>query len=287
MNQENTSTEQSKAVGANQSAEPKLGSTLADLDPRLDESSPDDDLAQYIEANWQKYVGGLVVLLVGVWLYNQYQTSREKETANASLRFSKLQSSFQDLAGTEAEGAKDKDAPENAAAAEKPASEKREDAEQEFKESLSLLRGKYEGSAYSGLADLYAAMREFNEGKFAAARDALASYSPEAYLNDSLNAPDAGSFDIEVFSRELAALLYLRSEIAEGKKSRDELFKSAETLISRARTIGTEAVVMLFRIAQSEAETERAKQAAELLSKNSPELAEPLRRELSGLGYSM
>ena len=70
-------------------------SELEDLTDRLRTlEGSEDKLTEFVSANWQKVVGGVVVILLVVWLVGAVREANNRKLEGAALEFSQAQSMF-------------------------------------------------------------------------------------------------------------------------------------------------------------------------------------------------
>ena len=55
----------------------------------------DNDLAKYVGENWQRMLMLVAIMMLGVWVFNEYKSAKSKRIGEASTRFSQIQSTFQ------------------------------------------------------------------------------------------------------------------------------------------------------------------------------------------------
>ncbi|MCB0324302.1 MAG: tetratricopeptide repeat protein [Bdellovibrionales bacterium] len=246
--------------------EPKQGASVDDLGRRFTASSEDQDFARTMAENWQKLLGALVVVLLAVWLYEEFQSAAERRRAEASGRFSALQATFADLEKSEA---KDGDAPSPAVV---------------LQDTITQLSSSDAETVYAQLAPLYSAQAALSQGSLEAARGTLQQFG----VADPAAIP-AGTTVLEPkqFISELAALLYARLLVKDPNVERQAAASYAATLAERARFVNVEALLLLYRIAETEEARASAKEKARELIAARPELATTIQREFASAGASL
>lgn len=263
---------------------PVRSSDYNELAQRLrDTKGVDQDIAMLVAMNWQRILWGLVVVLLIVWLVGFWRESKDKALSQASQRLEDVQSAYASLVSSGSKETQNKDKPEEAAAAAQADQEQREKSERTFADNISLLR-KQEG-VYGELAPLYEVAEEIQRGNWAAAKEQLAHYSPENYI-ERLNKASA-ALNEQTFVSELAALIYLRLLAAEGATDQAVLRSKLSKLAAAGRFVNVEAVIMLFRLSTDGAQRLEAENAAKELAASRPDLAETLKVELGNQGVAL
>lgn len=233
----------------------------------------DEDIAEVLANNWQRVLGALLLVLIGVWLVHEFREAKATRRAAAAERLSAVQQAYGSL--REQPAAPDEE--EAADAAEQAGSETQPEAGKLFEENAELLVSTNDGTVYGDFALLYQAARLAREGNHQGARTLLEQFD--------LDVTEGSLKDREVLTAEMASLLYARTLVAEGalEKARDYL----ESLTRERRLVAVEALLLLARLAENDPQLARAKELAGKLKTRRPELAEDVDRELAAIGISL
>ena len=276
-----TTQDGSKRENAKDSTEPtsgpRRGQPLEKLEAQLGGNlSGDEDLAAMLVQNWQKLVGVIAVVLLIVWLANEYRTAQSRKIGEASQRFQAVQDSFKmDLSLAEAA---------------KPAEPEKEaeKAPDTLGQNSTLLQSTFPESVYSKLAPLYESQAAILKADYSKARSKLSGFNTARFISNKTAAPKwQGDISQEDFVDELAALLQIRLSLAEGNAPRAESRESLATFVERAQFSNVQAVQILFRIAETPEDTEKAKTVARTLNAARPELAEGVKTEMDRMGIKL
>jgi len=262
----------------------KKESDIDELSERL-RTSPDaeEDIGEWLVANWQKLLGGLAVVLVAVYLVGKWQEVHATKLGEAAQGFARIQEAFtnagnSEVVGPEVQGKgseeeKTKD-PENES---DPALK----VQARFEENLELLRSSYSDTTYGKLAPLYQAAEEIRGKDYSKAKEILIKAGALRFVaEESRN----GSLTKEKLASELASLLYARLLIEEGKTEKEQIRGHLESLIQKANFVNIEALIVLLRFDDEPKAQERALEQVDKLKASRPDLGETLRVELGNLG---
>ncbi len=250
----------------------RTGSSLEDLGQRLQEAEGlDEDLALTVARNWQSLVGGLLIVLLGVWVLGKYQSSRHETRAEASATLSEIQDAYPDviLSAATDTGQKADDA---AAASAEDVTKMQVEA---FNQSIKTLRQEYGDTFYAKLTPLYEAQRNIATGDFENAFRILEGLDLAILTADSWPKGER-EIGAEEIVQELAALAYLRGKMQDPETERDETRKRVERLVRRSTFVAVEAALMLYRTAGTEEERSAARTVAKELREERAFLATAL-----------
>jgi len=213
----------------------------------------DKDFAQNLADNWQKMLGALGIVLLSVWVVNEYRAAKDKRIGEASTRFSQIQNTFdQSLDQTDIE--------KNSKV---------------IKDNIKTLNDTFNGTSYSELTSLYNALLLKQQGKFSEA---------EAELKNLSSLPSTQDFSLKDLNKEVSSLALARNLLSEGRN--DEAKKFLENLVKNSKIVNVEALLILARTAQSSTQSGVAKIASELKSSR-PEFSDIIDREMINFGIDL
>ncbi len=213
----------------------------------------DKDFAQNLAENWQKILGAMGIVLLSVWVVNEYRAAKEKRIGEASTRFSQIQNTFGESIG---------------GAVEQADLEKKSKV---IKDNIKTLNDTFNGTSYSELTSLYDGLLLKQQGKFSEA---------EAVLKNLSSMPSVQDFSLNDLNKEVSSLALARNMLAEGRT--DEAQKFLEGLVNNSKIVNVEALLILARTSESGV----AKIAAELKSSR-PEFADLIDREMANFGIDL
>ena len=234
------------------------GASVDQLAERLREAeNVDQDLATIVAENWQKVLGLLVCMLLAIWVVEEYKSAKQKKLGEASDKFVLIQESYKSAA---------------------------EDNATVIQQNVKALNAEAEAPFYGKTAPLYDAKLLFEKGEFEAAKNVLASFDIEPIIDGKFVANEAKLSSAQI-SNELAVLLLSRILISE-----DSLDQARKYLIglSKAGTVtSVEALIILYRIAETTEQKDAALAAVREVRTAKPQYGEALEREFRTLGVSL
>ncbi|MFN8389261.1 MAG: hypothetical protein U0136_03120 [Bdellovibrionota bacterium] len=269
------------------------GASIDDLSKRLGEiEGVNQDMAMFLAHNWQRFVGGVFVVMLIAVLVNQYRNTQETRMADAAQRFELASTEFGKLLSAQA-AEKEAKAPD---AAKPPADPAHPDKAADAKpaaandsvlfEQLKLLQSTQSDSIYGRLAGLYAAQARISERNFDAARAELAKLDTKKFASISQAKTSAQVKNNDLVD-ELAALQSARLAIEEGKAAPDELQRQLTGLVLGGRFTNLEALLILFRASGTPEQRAAASNAAKSLFQARPELRDIVTSQLASAGISI
>ena len=254
------------------------GASIDDLSTRLGAiQGVNEDMATFIAHNWQRFVGGLVVVLLGVVLYYQYKNAQDSRTGEASQRFEVAAKGYADL--TQAETPPAPNAPPD-----DPADSQKATVES-VSEQLRSLQSSHADSVYGKFAGLYAAQIAIEAKNFPAAADALSKFNTSRYQTLTKAKRSSEVTDSQVVD-ELAALERGRLFLAQDA-SREEGRRLLAGIVYGGRFVNLEAALVLFRTSRTPEEKKAALDTVTGLIAARPELTEIFRTQLAGDGVTL
>ena len=268
--------------------------SVEELAGRLSEvEGINDDTAQFLAENWQRFVGILVLAVLAVWLIGQFRSAVETKAGEASSKFSEIQGKFSALdakvpAAIEETTSEETSSEETTEAIQEKASNKTAVVDSAF-----VLEKNYSSSSYAKFAPLYLAKLKINENKFAEARIELEALGALKALGQAIT---PAKLNDTILKSELASLLYGKSFLLEADSEADEakkaeLINQAKThmtkLASNASVVQAEAVISILRTAKNNSEKQNATSLAEAVLERTPDLRDTLSREFSRLGINL
>ncbi len=271
-------------------------STYEELAERLRVSTgASDDVAENIAKNWQKIVGGIVVVLLGVWVWNEFQSAQVAKRAGAAEEFSEIQSlltgiDFEKLGETKGDKSADKKEGEKAEEKSADTAQDQQKSLVALQERLAALQSRFPESPYSKFAGLYESMIFLKQGDVVHAKQGLEKFNVNRFANLTSASADAGRIKPEEFNDEFAALLYARMLLAEGKDAADAR-KRLIGLAYGGKVLNGEALLALYRISQTDAEraeaVDIAKAVVDKASLKDKEVAQNLKTQLLQVGIAL
>lgn len=252
-----------------QSSRSRQSTPIGDLEKEFSKLSGDDEnVAELLANNWQRVLGALVLTLLGVWLYNEYQTASLTRKYSASEYFTGVQSAYEELLAL---NAKPPTAEETGESVRDAFLEK----ERLLTENAKLLRSTSKDSVYPELADLYEAKFLLSAEK---RNEALKLLEP--YLATAVSPKDRSSQ--AAIAADLAGLLKARSDI--DIKALDDARSELLKIIKRGGIGSVEAVIALASISSTPEQRAELRSVAEATIATFPELAEAMKQEMNKAG---
>ena len=239
-----------------------------------------------------KLAGGLLVLVLGVWLYNELSAANRLRRGQAAERFAAMQNAYGAMQTEETKPGEDADAvvSEEEAAESEAVAETTEAGndgseaavnERVFQDNSSVLTSTDSGTVYAEFAKLYEFAREIQQNPGIA--DAASYELPQFTAGDS-------TLGKEQLVAELAELVEVRAKLnAAGTEAtaiaaiRDRL----RTLTSSAELIPLETLLIFARLADTDPLRQEAKKMAEELRERKPALGDQVVQELSVLRITL
>ena len=198
-------------------AEPIKENTTETFEQKLARSEGvDDDFAKYIGENWQRLLMLVGVMMLGVWVFNEYKSAKSKRIGEASSRFSQIQSTF---------GADNTDK-----------------SQKVIKDNIKTLNDTFGGTSYSKLTGLYNGLLLKKEGKYKEAEAELKKISGQL--------ASGKEFSLDDLSKEVASIALSRNLLDEGRE--DEAKKLLAGLVKSSKVVNVEALLILARIGHSD-----------------------------------
>lgn len=275
--------ETSKDETTESDVEVKAGTPIEDLEHRLqDAEGLDEDLAMIVARNWQSLLGGLVLVLIAVWVFGQYQTSKQATVADASVKLSELQDAYPDVVLSKvinSDGSADD-------AASKSAEEVSKLQAKAFSETINNLRDKFDGTFYAKLAPIYESQLLIANKEYENAYNELEKLGLGIIKQDSWPKGEREIGETEIVE-ELAALLYLRAKVQDPAVPRAETRKSVGFLVERGSFSAVEAALLLYRTAENDDERSKSIELARTLRKERPFLATALESAFEEAGAKL
>lgn len=227
--------------------------SASELATRLGEiEGVSDSTAEFLARNWQRFVSFGIFVLIGVFLYDQYQVSQATRFGEASHKFLSVQRMYKTLLAEEGE--------------------LEEDVQRPFRDSVDVLSRSYSGSIYSDLAPLYLELLERRVGA-------------TTELSQFISSKTGPTIGKKTLLSELASLLQARKSIDSGNLQ--EGVQKLKALSKSAILVSGEAVLVLLRIASTEEQVEEAKQLAQDLVVRRPELGEMIKAQFAEQGHEL
>ena len=240
------------------SADSKAKQTLATSSIKLDDQDWEEELTSFVKDQWQKIIGAVLVVVMGVWSYGEYTTATQKRLTQASEHFSEIQAHFSKVGSEEGNS---------------------EDGKKAFSETSNLLNKNFSDSFYGKAMGLYTASNALAVGDTAAARSAIEGYNIGRFnTSQTTTAPLS---EAELLD-ELAALLQVRIHLSSQNPA--EAFSLAEKIARNGRFSNVEAAVIMATIGVDENHSQALNKVVEIIRERHPHHNEALDRELNALG---
>lgn len=239
----------------------RRGASIDELARRMVSiENTDDDVAKMIAANWQNIFWGMVIIAIGLFVFENFRQTRIKKSGEVAGIFADAQSSFKKSA--------ESGAAENGAG---------------VNESLKLLTTTYSDDIYGKFAHLYQSTLLQQQKKFDEAKQSIPSsfnLPIQALFNTPRAKPsrEVAANDIVI---ELAALQTLRLAIDEGKEPIGDIRRKLKGLAFGSRFVTVEAVLALYRISETETEKSEARDVGSEIANARTSLKGEIERQLS------
>ncbi len=246
-------------------------SELEDLTDRLRTlEGSEDKLTEFVAANWQKVVGGVVVLLLVVWLVGAVREANNKKLEGAALEFSQAQSMYESVFFP-AEGVT-------------LTAEELQKKQSALIENVKVLTEEDVSGSYALFSGLYSAAYRLRTGELDKAREELAKYNLARFSGVS-SVAKRSSLNAKSLSDEFAALLNVRLLLsAKDAPQIPEIRKQLKEIALGAQLVNAEAVMILARLSDSDGEKTEVREISLALGAARPELTEELTRGLGKYG---
>lgn len=222
----------------------------------------DDDIAQRIAENWQRMLGFMVVILLGVWLVSNYRAQQVSKSEDASNLFVEAQNAYRTAKAGDAE----------------VQGEKSEDGLARVDAKLRMVSESYPDSVYTDLAPLYRGLADSKAGKGERALTELQGFA-ENFRKSARYFPGSGELSKDRFVNELGAFVFAKTLLATPDRG-DDAVALLKELARNSALVAPEAAVTLLRIAEGDGQLTEAVAIARELAEARPELAAILAREL-------
>lgn len=246
-----------------------------ELADRLRAANADPTLVSILLDQWQRAVGTIAIVLLGFWLYNEYQARQTEQVGELSRRFDEARRSLVTLTV-------EREAPENQdPAAAEQAKKDLDTAIKGANDTFDLLKTTGSGTAYSNFAEIYSGLTAAYQGQPEEAIKRLAVFKPEQYFTAteaSASAPVHGA----AVTQEAAALLTARL----GAEKDPELArKQLSSLALSAQYVNSEALLSLFRLIQTGEQRTVAEAVAHKVVLARPEQLDQIQSDLAPFGF--
>ena len=246
-----------------------------ELADRLRAANADPTLVSILLDQWQRAVGTIAIVLLGFWLYNEYQARQTEQVGELSRRFDEARRSLVTLTV-------EREAPENQdPAAAEQAKKDLDTAIKGANDTFDLLKTTGSGTAYSNFAEIYSGLTAAYQGQPEEAIKRLAVFKPEQYFSAteaSASAPVHGA----AVTQEAAALLTARL----GAEKDPELArKQLSSLALSAQYVNSEALLSLFRLIQTGEQRTVAEAVAHKVVLARPEQLDQIQSDLAPFGF--
>ena len=223
-----------------------------------------EDTAEFLAENWQRFLGMAMLVIIGLWIFNQFNAAVDKKSGEASAKFSKIQAKNISLLETPQE----KDAVA-------------------IKDTIDVLAKSYSNSPYATLAPLYNARLLISKGEFDQARKQLMA-------EGAMKFSKTPEIDDEVLRNELASLLYAKSYLIEADRvsaGSDSLIqtskKSLTEIAEKAHIVNSEALIALIRLAKGSKEKDEVLSLTESVLEDNPAVRPIIEQEYNKLGVRL
>jgi hypothetical protein len=252
-------------------------SRVDELAERLKAANADPTVAALILDNWQRTVGTIAIVVLGFWLYNEYQARQTEQVGELSHRFDEARRSLVTLTIEKEVTKPDPAKPEveEKAKADLASALKGDD------DAFDLLKTTGSGTAYSTFAETYRALSSAYQGNTEEALEKLKSFKPEQYFSAAEPTPSQQVHGINV-TQEAAALLAARIQAA---KDVELARKQLSGLALSAQFVNSEALLSLFRLAQTAEQRAAAEAVAHRVIQARPEQLDQIQSDLGQFGF--
>lgn len=247
-----------------------------------------DDFAKRLAQNWKKLLGVAFLLICGVWLVGAMREGHKRKVATEADQFASAQDFFSSAYLSQNSFEPSTPSPAFATA---PSTEDEERKARALRDRLTYIEKSGSGALYNSLSALYLAIVDLEQGNIKQARQGVLAFNIDRYKN--LQAPSEKKEKLTLtFIDELATLIYVRTLIADqsGGSEKANLSEARDRLTGLAygsASVPVEAVVMLYRIADTKEGQEQAVKVAGDLIVARPELREILEAEFSNFGVGL
>ncbi len=272
------SVQSSSAQASSAASDPTGGPTsqqsrVDELADRLRAANADPTIANLILDNWQRTIGTIAIVFLGFWLYNEYQAKQSEQVGELSRRFEEARRSLLTLTverETPAEPAKSE--------------EEKNDLETGIKgadEAFKLVGSQGGGTAYSTFAEIYRSLASAYQNNAYEALADLKKFNLEQYYGATEPSASMPVKGINV-TNEVAALLAARLTAA---KDQDLARKQLSGLSLSAQFVNCEALISLFRLAQTTEQKSQAESIAKKVVLARPEQLDMIQSDLAPFGF--
>lgn len=247
-----------------------------------------DDFAERLARNWKKLLGVAFLLICGVWLGGAMREGHKRKQAKEADQFASAQDFFS--AAFLSQSSTESSDP-SLASTTTPFTQDNERKARALRDRLTLIEKSGSGPVYNTLATLYLAVIDLEQGNFKQARQRVQAYDINHYKGLHTLSEKKEKLSL-TFIDELATLIYIRTLIADppGGPEKANLSEARDRLIGLAYgspSVCVEAVVTLYRIADTQDEQKQAVKVARDLVASRPELREILAAEFSNFGVGL
>ncbi|MBP9837734.1 MAG: tetratricopeptide repeat protein [Proteobacteria bacterium] len=211
----------------------KKGSSVDELSERISGLGVvNHDMASFIAHNWQKIVWAIGIAILVTIVYYQYLGTQQKRSFDAAQRFESAQNQFKELIAS-VETKKD-DTKDNVLKA--------------INDNVGLIKTTHSDLEYANLAKLYQASAYLQATQYDKVKEALSSFKYERLLNVS-SPKTSKEVEKNELTDELAALMFIRTLIAENKTDAKQLKANLTSLLNASKYVTVEAAVLFYRTA--------------------------------------
>lgn len=258
------------------------GARLAELSDRLAkvEKSYDDDWSSFLEQNWQRILGALGVLLIGVFLFTEFQRTQDVKSGEYSERVFAAADKLRELPPIvpPTQGSSSSIDPAVTAANVK--------SRAIGVAALRSVSTDAETSPYGRIAQLYLAREALDVRNFDEALKLLAGF--DTNLFDGMTVPQkVRKVVVNQMVTELACLLKARVLLESGKQSPAKLREYLKELAYGADLVNAEALVLLIRTAGNDVERKATTEVIKKVVEQRPEIAEQVKPEAERFGLAI
>lgn len=253
------------------SREIKQGASVDELAQRIMESGVvKEDTANFIALNWQKFAGLIVLAILFVFLFNQYNTTQTQRSYDASQRLDSVAENFNKYLVDDADTKKTED---------------NKDLNLML-ENVKAIETTHSDLSYAKFALLYKVAADIKSKNFDSANSDLIKFDTTGLLSVSLPKKSSEVEKNDIL-QELAALMKIRLLIAEGKQEPLLINQNLRSLIYGSRFVNIEAILLLNRIASANPEAIAfTKETTDQILSVRPEMKEILNTSLTQEGYN-
>ena len=236
-----------------------------------------DKTAHVFAQEWKRVAGTIVIVLLGVIVYNQYREGELRKSEELGSVIAGIQGQYRMLVDTESIAKPEK--PEDI----EKLAKARESAKAAFEANYS--RAKDIGSGTIGdTAELYRAELALKQGNVSDAKSML----EKRYGFDKFTAVSKPSPAIRVngvtLERELASLLYVRVLLADAKVDMTTVRERLKAIALSSQLVCGEALVAMARLAQTPDDRVQVANLVKELSMVRPELENAIKEDITKSG---